>query len=203
MSNKSLFTKEATTDVREMMRSIVSEKPGVMGNTRVDVEILRNHLMKCKIRLADVEFTIFADEPVPFGGEGAGTPPFGYFMAGAAMCECAQYIWNAVELGITDKISKLEMTLEGGFAVAALVGLNDAKGAATVPEMKITTRIEGDASPEEIDKLGRIVAWRCPAHQTIANKVRHLNIMELNGKKVSEFSEPYPDAQALKDALAK
>lgn len=59
----------------------------------------------------------------------------------------------------------------------------------SVSEMIITTRIESDATPDQIDKLVRMVVWRCPAHQAIANEVNHLNIVELNGEKIAEYRE--------------
>jgi uncharacterized OsmC-like protein len=189
MLKKPIYAKSHTVDVRDMARNLLQGIPGAMGNTRVHAEVLRNHLMKATMNLADVEFTIFADEPVKFGGEGAAPLPFGYFMAGMLLCECAQYSWNAAELGLIDKIYKLEMTIEGGFPVAPLFGMDDTKGKAAVPEIKVTTRIESDASPEEIEKLCRIVAWRCPAHQTVNRKVPYLNVVELNGTKIAEFGE--------------
>ena len=147
MVKKPIYSKSHTVDVREMARNLLQGIPGAMGNTRVHAEVLRNHLMKATMNLADVEFTIFADEPVRFGGEGAAPLPFGYFMAGMLLCECAQYSWNAAELGLIDKIYKLEMTIEGGFPIAPLFGMDDTKGKAGVPEIKVTTRIESDAIP--------------------------------------------------------
>ncbi|MFH1090925.1 MAG: OsmC family protein [Pseudomonadota bacterium] len=192
MDKKPILSKRATVEVRKMVRNMLEKDPGLSGTTRVDVEILRNHLMKAKITMPSVgaEFTIFADEPPMIGGEGAAPLMFGYFMAGTLLCECAQYTWNAAELGLVDVIYKLEMTIEGGFPAAPLYGMDDTKGAAAVKEMKVTTRIEADASPEQIEKLARLAAARCPAHQTVVNKVPYVNIVELNGKKIAEFREP-------------
>ena len=192
MVKKPIFTKQATVDVRDMVRGMLKEDPELAGGTKVEVEILRNHLMKAKITMpsAGADFTIFSDEPPLIGGEGSAPLMFGYFMAGTLLCECAQYTWNAAELGLVDSIYKLEMTIEGGFPAAPLYGMDDTKGAAAVKEMKVTTRIEADASPEQIEKLARQAAARCPAHQTMVNKVNYVNVVELNGEKIAEFSEP-------------
>jgi hypothetical protein len=174
-----------------MMREVVTEEPGLIADTRVDVEILKNHLMKAKISMpsAGAEFTIFSDEPPIIGGEGAAPLMFGYFMAGTLLCECAQYIWNAAQLELIDSISSLKMSIEGGFPIAPLYGMDDTKGEARVKEMKVTTTIEGDASPEQIEELARLAVRRCPAHQTILNPTPYVNVVVLNGNKIAEFRD--------------
>lgn len=191
MSTPPILTKQATTDIRKMVRRKLELEPGLSGRTTIEAEIIRNHLMKAKIRLPalGVEFTIFADEPAMAGGEGSAPFMFGYFMAGTLLCEMAQYTWNAAELGIVDDIQGLKMNLEGEFPLAPLYGLDDAPGASAVREMRVKTQITSTAPAEKIEQLARLAAARCPAHQSIVNKVPYASTVELNGHTIAEFRE--------------
>lgn len=146
--------------------------------------------MKAEVSLPElgVSFTIFADEPKLIGGEESAMPPFGYFMAGAMMCELAQYMWNSVELGIVDKVFGVEAHLEGGFPITALYGIDKTPGAAAITGMKMTTKITGTASAEEVNELAKLAASRCPAHQSLTGQVPYENEVHLNGSHVGGFS---------------
>ena len=195
MSEHSIISGKAVADFSKMIRRKLERNPGLITTTRVDAEIIRNHLMKAKISLPmagvdyGVEYTIFADEPPIAGGEGSAPFMFGYFMAGALLCEMAQIVWNAQSLGLVDVIRKVEMTLEGDFAMGPLFDLDDSKGASAIKEMRVTARIEADATPEQIEKLARLAAARCPAHQSLVNKVPYTTAVELNGETIAEFRD--------------
>lgn len=191
MAKAPVLTKAATTDVRARVRRMLQQKPDWTTITRVEAEIIKNHLMKAKISVPElgVSFTIFADEPEAVGGEGSAPLMFGYFMAGALLCELAQYTWNAGELELHDKIESIKMKLEGGFPLRPLYGMDDTPGASAILDMKVETKIEGDATPEEIEKLARLAAARCPAHQSLSNRVPYYNTVELNGQRIAEFED--------------
>lgn len=191
MSKPPIFSKQATTDIRKMIRRKLELEPNLAGTTRVEAEIVKNHLMKAKISLPalGVEFTIFADEPSMAGGEGSAPFMFGYFMAGTLLCEMAQYTWCAAELDMVDQIHSLKMSIEGEFPLAPLYGLDNAPGASSVKEMKVKTQIESNATPEQIKELARLAAARCPAHQSIVNKVPYSSTVELNGQQISTMRE--------------
>lgn len=188
---KKLLSHEATTQVYRGARKMVERKTDIDSTTRVEAEILENHLMKATISLPalNVKYTIFADEPAAVGGHGEAPFMFGYFMAGAALCELAQYTWNAAELGLVDTLQGVKLTLEGAFPLAPLYGLNDAPGASTVTGITVTSQIESDATPEQIETLARHAAARCPAHQSLVNHVAYRNTVELNGTTIAEFSD--------------
>jgi uncharacterized OsmC-like protein len=189
MSKVPFISRKATVDVRKMIRKKLELGPELFSTTRVEAEIIRDHLMKAKISLpmGSVQYTIFADEPEIVGGHGSAPFMFGDFMASALLCELAQYIWNAAALDLVDKIHKVEMTLEGGFALAPLFVNDDAPGASTIREIKIMTRIEADATPEQVEQLAKLAAARCPAHQSLVNRLPYSNSVELNGQKIAEF----------------
>lgn len=191
MSKPSVLTKQATTEIRKMVRRKLELEPGLTGRTTVEAEIIKNHLMKAKIRLPDmgVEFTIFADEPAMAGGEGSAPFMFGYFMAGTLLCELAQYTWNSAELGIVENIQSVKMSIEGEIPMAPLFGLDDTRGASTMKELRVKTMIESDASPQMIEKLAKLAAARCPAHQSLVNKVPYRSVVEHNGSKIAEFTD--------------
>ena len=181
-----LFDSKVTVDVRKQWRETIKEHPATEFRVTASVETIKNHLMKARLR--NGKFTIFSDEPSDFGGEDAAPAMFEYFVAGAMLCECAQYIWNAGDLGLIDSIHKLEMSIEGSFLLAPWAGLAEDKSPA-LREVKVTARIESDAPPEEIEKLARVAALRCPAPQSLRMPVNITNIVELNGERIAEFSD--------------
>lgn len=188
---KPLLSHHATTDVYQGMKRMVEKHPDFRSLTIVDAEIIDNHLMKATISVPSykLEYTIFADEPTAAGGHGQAPFMFGYFMAGAALCELAQYTWNAAELGLVDNLTKVHLHLEGGSAVAPLFGLDDTPGASAITGMTVTTTIESDAAPEQIEQLARQAAARCPAHQSLTNRVPYTNTVELNGQQIATFED--------------
>jgi hypothetical protein len=189
VSNTPILSKKATTDVRKMFRKKLELEPELVASFKVEAEIIKDHLMKATISspLAGVSYTIFADEPPLGGGHGSAPFMFGYFMAGALLCELAQYTWNAAELDLVDSITKIELTLDGSFPAGPLFGMDDTPGKSALTQMRVVTRIQADAPPEKIEKLARLAAERCPAHQSFVMKVPYFNTVELNGKKIAEF----------------
>ena len=67
--------------------------------------------------------------------------------------------------------------------------MDDTPGASAISDMKVETKIEGDATPEQIEQLARLAAARCPAHQSLSNRVPYFNTVELNGQKIAEFND--------------
>jgi len=189
MEKASLFDSKFTVDIRNQKREELKDKLDLEAVTTVEVDVIKNHLMKAEIQLqpSGASFTIFSDEPHHFGGEASAPFMFGYFVAGMLLCETAQYIWNAAELGLTDKIYGLKMKIEGGFPLAPLFGLDDDKNTA-LSGMKVVAHIESDATAGEIERLARQAAKRCPAHQSLTERVPYTNKVVLNGKEIAEFS---------------
>ena len=68
-----------------------------------------------------------------------------------------------------------------------LYGMDDRPGASAIKELRVTTSIEGDASPGRIAELARLASLRCPAHQSLSNGVPYRNSVELNGDTVADF----------------
>lgn len=189
MPRRQILSKKSTTEIRDRMRTVLASRPELVSTWYVDAEIVEDHLMRANVSLPDlgVSFTIFADEPKQIGGDQSAMPPFGYFLAGALMCEMAQYTWSAAELGLTDQLSKVRLKMEGGFPLQPLYGLDDRPGAAAIRELRVTTEIDSDASAEQITELARLASLRCPAHQSLSNGIPYRNAVELNGDPVGEF----------------
>ena len=118
---------------------------------------------------------------------GSAMPPFGYFLAGALMCEMAQYTWNSAELGLTDHLSKIKLHMQGGFPLQPLYGMDDRPGAAAIKSLAITTTIESDAPKEAIEQLARHASMRCPAHQSLSNGIPVTNTIMHNGETLASF----------------
>jgi len=181
-----LFDPKVTVDVRKHHKELVMKNPDTESRVVASLEVIKNHLMKAKIR--NGRFTILSDEPSEFGGEDVAPSMFEYFVAGAMLCECAQYIWNAVDLSLIDSIHKLEMSIEGSILLAPWAGLTNDKSPA-LHDVKITVEIESDASPEDIERLVRVAGARCPARQSLRVPVNITNVVRLNGKHIAEFSD--------------
>ena len=190
MEKRAIFDRKFTVEVRNQKREELKANPNAEALSTVHAEIVKNHLMKATMNLvpSNYSWTVFSDEPVHFGGEGSAPNMFAYFVTGMLLCETAQYIWNAAELGLTDKIYKLETSIEGAFPLAPLFGLDDKRNPA-LTGMQFTAKIESDADPDEIEKLSKQAASRCPAHQSLTTRVPYTNRVILNGKKIAEFSD--------------
>ena len=178
------FDPTVTVDVRKKYQQKLKDDPTMEATFSESVEVLRNHLMRVSIR--DGEFTIFSDEPTFVGGEGWAPSMFDYFFAGALLCECAQYIWNAADLGILGSINKLQMNIKGAFRLAGWAGHKNVSPA--LKDVVVTAKIEGDAAAKDIEQLAKLAAERCPAHQSLIRAIRIKNVVELNGEKVAEFA---------------
>ena len=180
------FEPKMIADVRNEHIEGAKREPDWEIRHTESVEVIRNFLMKAGLR--NGQYTIFSDEPVEMGGEGAAPPMFHYFLAGALLCECAQYVWNAAQLGLLDTINKLEMTIQGSFKVAPFVGLTENETPA-LRDLFVKTKIHSSASPKDIERLARVAAHRCPAHQSLRLPVQIKNVVELNGSKIAEFDD--------------
>ena len=142
-----LFDPKVTIDIRKHQKELLKKNPDTEFRAVASMEVIKNHLMKARIRNA--RFTIFSDEPSEFGGEDIAPSMFEYFVTGTMLCECAQYIWNAADLGLIDSIYKLEMSIEGPILLTPWARLADDESPG-LHDVKVTVRIESDASAEEI-----------------------------------------------------
>ena len=80
------------------------------------------------------------------------------------------------------------MSINAAFPAAPWVSLSEGESPA-LKDIVVTTRIDSDAPPEDIEKLARLAAKRCPAHQSLVRPLEVKNVIELNGKNIAEFSE--------------
>lgn len=190
MQVRPVLSKKSTVEVVERMRKVLGGQAEVpVTPWHVEAEVIEDHVMRATVSIGSlgVKFSIFADEPQAIGGDGSAMPPFGYFLAGALLCEMAQYTWNAAMLGITDNLSQIKLKMEGGFPIKPLYGLDDRPGASAITGLKITTEIAGDASPELVEQLARQASQRCPAHQSLAKGIPVQNHVHLNGQAIADF----------------
>ena len=154
------------------------ENPKLEADFHVKVRPLENHVMQASIR--NGAFTILADEPVRRGGEDKAPSMMEYFLAGLAMTQCAQLLWNAAEMDIP--VDSIELELSGGFLLSGWAGLSKSNG---LSKASYTARIETPATSAQVQELAARAFARCPAVNSITNPVPMNGVIFCNGKEVA------------------
>jgi len=131
------------------------------GRPRVRTETLRNYHARAH---AD-GFVFDADEPVSkVGGTGTAPRPLRYFLAGFAFCLQAQYVRNAIRLGI--ELDELAVDVESEIDRRGGLGLRDAP--ADFESIAYTTTLRTEAPESAVRDLVETAESRCYVHGTLS-----------------------------------
>ncbi|WP_251341774.1 OsmC family protein [Haloplanus halophilus] len=155
----------------EGLRNAGELKP---GRPSVETETLRNYHARAR---AD-GFVFDADEPVSkVGGTGRAPRPLRYFLAGFAFCLQAQYVRNAVRMGID--LDELAVDVDGEIDRRGGLGLREAP--ADFERIGYTTTLRTDASEERVRDLVDAAESRCYVHGTLSAALPLDGTTVLNG----------------------
>lgn len=152
--------------------------PELEADFHVKVRPKENHVMEAVIR--DGAFTILADEPSRRGGENKAPSMMEYFIAGLAMTQCAQLLWNAAEMDIP--VTSIELELSAGFRLSGWAGITQSKG---LSHANYVVRIETPAGEDQVRELARRAYSRCPAATSIVSPVPMSGVVVCNGAEVA------------------
>jgi uncharacterized OsmC-like protein len=134
------------------------------GHPSVETETLSNYHARAH---AD-GFTFDADEPVSkVGGTGTAPRPLRYFLAGFAFCLQAQYVRNAIRMGI--ELDELAVDVESEIDRRGGLGFRDEP--ADFESIGYTTTLRTDAPDAEVRELVERAEACCYVHGTLSKAV--------------------------------
>ncbi|WP_435067412.1 OsmC-related (seleno)protein [Haloplanus sp. C73] len=155
----------------EGLRTARELKP---GHPSVATETIRNYHARAH---AD-GFVFDADEPVSkIGGTGTAPRPLRYFLAGFAFCLQAQYVRNAIRMGV--ELDELSVDVESEIDRRGGLGLRD--DPADFESIAYTTTLETDADRETVRELVDAAETCCYVHGTLSAAVDLTGTTVVNG----------------------
>lgn len=147
------------------------------GHPSVETETLRNYHARAH---AD-GFVFDADEPASkVGGTGVAPRPLRYFLAGFAFCLQAQYVRNAIRMGI--ELDELAVDVESEIDRRGGLGFRDAP--ADFESIAYTTTLRTDASESDVRDLVAAAEACCYVHGTLSKAVDLDGTTVVNGSRI-------------------
>jgi uncharacterized OsmC-like protein len=144
------------------------------GRPSVTTATLRNYHARAR---AD-GFVFDADEPVSkVGGTGTAPRPLRYFLAGFAFCLQAQYVRNAIRMGIG--LDELAVDVESEIDRRGGLGLRE--DPADFEAISYTTTLRTDADESAVRDLVDAAESCCYVHGTLSKAVTLDGTTVLNG----------------------
>lgn len=110
---------------------------------------------------------VVVDEPESLGGHDVAPNPVEYVLAALGSCLTVGYAAGASVRGI--ELRSLEIEIEGVLDLRVFLGLVD--GHAGYERIEVTTRVESDASAEELEALHQAVVATSPVGHTLQKPV--------------------------------
>jgi uncharacterized OsmC-like protein len=171
------YSVDKTKGVLDAMREQFERRganPGKFVKLHAKVNFVDGHLMTVDIRHG--AYRVVTDEPAQYGGNDVAPAPLEYFVAGFALCEAAQYLWQIADMELDIDDIALEVKTANSWSPVL------PEGTAETPELsRITLNIwiESGEPKERIEELVRRAARHCPAHNslesplTITTKLHH------------------------------
>jgi uncharacterized OsmC-like protein len=113
-------------------------------------------------------FVLDNDEPAVLLGEDHGANPVEYVLHALAGCVTTSLVYHASARGI--RIDEVSSTLEGQLDLRGFLGMDD-----TVrngyEKVRVTFRVKGDATDEQLEELCRVAQQRSPVFDIVSNPV--------------------------------
>jgi uncharacterized OsmC-like protein len=145
------------------------------GHPSVETETLSNYHARAH---AD-GFTFDADEPVSkVGGTGTAPRPLRYFLAGFAFCLQAQYVRNAIRMGI--ELDELAVDVESEIDRRGGLGFRDEP--ADFESITYTTTLRTEAPESDVRELVETAESCCYVHGTLSTAVDLDGTTVVNGE---------------------
>jgi len=176
------YSKDKTKGILDSVRPHFPKDRGTKAATKsvkmqARVNFVDGHLMTADIRHG--AFRIITDEPSLYGGHDLAPAPLEYFVAGFALCEAAQYLWQIVDMGLDVDDIALEVKTLSSWSPLLADGVEDAVG----PEfsrVSVSVWIESPEPRERIEELLLRSARQCPAHASLEKPMKIDTKLHLN-----------------------
>ncbi|MEX0653682.1 MAG: OsmC family protein [Phycisphaeraceae bacterium] len=117
----------------------------------------------------DRRFTLKVDEPVELGGSNTAANPQEHLLTALNTCMLMGYVAGATLFGI--ELSKLEIQTEGDIDLRGFLGI-DPKAPNGYTELHYTVYIAGNGTPEQFQRLHKLVQATSPNYWNLARPVQ-------------------------------
>lgn len=113
-------------------------------------------------------FVLDNDEPAVLLGEDHGANPVEYVLHALAGCVTTSLVYHASARGI--RIDEVSSTLEGQLDLRGFLGMDDSVRNG-YEKIRVTLRVKGDATDEQLEELCRLAERRSPVFDIVSNPV--------------------------------
>jgi uncharacterized OsmC-like protein len=113
-------------------------------------------------------FVLDNDEPAVLLGEDHGANPVEYVLHALAGCVTTSLVYHASARGI--RIDEVSSTLEGQLDLRGFLGMDDSVRNG-YERIRVTLRVKGDATDEQLEELCRLAERRSPVFDIVSNPV--------------------------------
>lgn len=113
-------------------------------------------------------FVLDNDEPAVLLGEDHGANPVEYVLHALAGCVTTSLVYHAAARGI--RIDEVSSTLEGQLDLRGFLGMDDSVRNG-YEKIRVTLRVKGDATDEQLEELCRLAERRSPVFDIVSNPV--------------------------------
>jgi uncharacterized OsmC-like protein len=111
-------------------------------------------------------YTLDMDEPPVLLGQDRGANPVEYLLAALSGCLTTSLVYHAAARGV--ELTKVESSYEGNIDARGFLGM-DENVRNGYEQLRVTFKVEGNASDEELDELVQIARDRSPVFDVVAN----------------------------------
>ncbi|MHC4135324.1 MAG: OsmC family protein [Planctomycetota bacterium] len=111
-------------------------------------------------------YTFDMDEPPVLLGQDRGANPVEYLLAALSGCLTTSLVYHAAARGV--ELTKVESSYEGDIDARGFLGM-DENVRNGYEQLRVTFKVEGNASDEELDQLVQVARDRSPVFDVVAN----------------------------------
>ena len=111
-------------------------------------------------------YTFDMDEPPVLLGQDRGANPVEYLLAALSGCLTTSLVFHAAARGI--ELTRVESTYEGDIDLHGFLGMDD-NVRNGYEGVRVTFKVEGNASDEELDELVQVARERSPVFDVVTN----------------------------------
>jgi uncharacterized OsmC-like protein len=122
----------------------------------------------CETQRRSHPFIIDKDEPPVLLGSDQAANPVEYVLAALAGCLTTSLVYHAAARGI--ELESVESSYEGDLDLKGFLGLSD-EVRNGYEQVRVSFRIKGDASPEQLEELVQLAQQRSPVFDIVSNPV--------------------------------
>ena len=163
--------------LEQVTREAEIDKSKVKPSQKVEGEWLLQEggpQFKAEVNFEGGRVVMESDQPTNLGGGGTRPGPLHYCFFGLVACYTTTFATMASMMGI--ELKKLTGKLEGNLNFSRVFGLSKEP---VVEEVRITLKVESNASREKLEEVERLAYERCPAVFALTQQVKLNTYLEV------------------------